>query len=89
VGVRLIGYDLDRPGQNYDGIQKEIKGLGAWWHYLDSTWLVDTSLTVQQVSDRLKAVMDDDDKLLVLNIAGDAYAGWLPPEAWEWIKEHM
>ena len=40
MATMLIGYDLNRPGQNYDDLFDEIKNLGTWWHCLDSTWLV-------------------------------------------------
>jgi hypothetical protein len=40
MGTLLIGYDLDKPGQDYSNLVAEIKRLGAWWHNLDSTWLV-------------------------------------------------
>ena len=85
----LITYDLNKPGQNYDALYDKIKTFGTWWHYLDSTWIVDTNLTAAEVSDQLKSVMDDSDTLLVLNITGDAYAGWLTQDAWKWLKTHV
>ena len=78
----LITYDLNKPGQNYSGLYDEIKGLGSsWWHYLDSTWLVRTSLSANDAADRVKKRIDDSDNLLVLNVTSDSYAGWLPKEA--------
>jgi len=86
----LITYDLNKPGQNYDDLYKEIKGLGAsWWHYLDSTWLVSTNLTADQAASRLLKVLDKSDHVLVLNVTGDDHQGWLPQEAWNWIKKHL
>jgi hypothetical protein len=85
----LITYDLNKPGQKYDDLYEEIKSLGSWWHYLDSTWLVSTSLTTKQASDRLRKVMDDSDNLLVLNVTSDDYSGWLPEKAWEWIRKYL
>jgi hypothetical protein len=32
----LIGYDLNKTGQDYKDLIKAIKLLGAWWHHLDS-----------------------------------------------------
>ena len=55
----VSGYDLDKPGQNYEKVWDEIKSLSsAYWHKLDSTWLVVTSLTATLVRDRVWAVMD-------------------------------
>jgi hypothetical protein len=53
--VYLISYDLNRPGQGYARLYDGIKELGAWWHYLDSTWLVDTNLTSSQIFERLRS----------------------------------
>lgn len=36
----LISYDLINPGQNYPGLIEAIKNLGAWWHNLESVWIV-------------------------------------------------
>lgn len=36
----LVGYDLNRPHQDYGDLIDAIKALGTWWHCLDSTWIV-------------------------------------------------
>lgn len=83
--IYAINYDLKQPGQNYDELFKAIKGLGAWWHYLGSTWLVDTSLTATQVWDRISPHTDKNDRFLIISVTRN-YSGWLPEDAWEWIK---
>lgn len=85
----LITYDLNKPGQDYEGLSEEIKSFGAWWHYLDSTWIVDTNLSVSSAADRIRAKVDSSDHFLVLNITGDASQGWLPQDAWDWISKHV
>ena len=89
MGALLITYDLNRPGQDYEGLFDEIKSLGAWWHYLDSLWIVDTNLTVNSAADRIRARVDTSDHFLVLDVTGDASQGWLPQEAWNWINTHV
>ena len=89
MSALLITYDLNVPGQNYDKLYEKIKGLGSWWHHLVSTWVVDSTLTVGAVNDRLRSVLDDSDSVFVLNITGDTYAGWLTQDAWGWIKNHV
>ncbi len=83
--IYAINYDLKRPGQNYEELYKAIKALGAWWHYLGSTWLVDTSLTAQGVWERLAPHVDKNDFVLVIGVTKD-YQGWLPQEAWDWLN---
>jgi len=86
--VHLITYDLNKPGQNYDELYEAIKSLGSWWHYLDSTWLVDTNLSTQKIFDRIHPKMDSSDYLLIIAVKAD-YQGWLPKDAWDWIKKHL
>lgn len=51
MGTLLIGYDLDKPDQDYSDLIAAIKKLGAWWHHLDSTWLVKSDLTPKEARD--------------------------------------
>lgn len=83
--IYSINYDLKRPGQNYDKLYEAIKSCGDWWHFLGSTWLVDTSLSAQGIWDRLAPHVDKNDFFLVIGITRD-YQGWLSKEAWEWIN---
>jgi len=88
MAVYLVTYDLNAPGKNYDDLYEAIKSLGAWWHYLDSTWLVDTHLSAQSISDKLLSHIDKNDYLLVIKVTNE-YQGWLPQKAWEWMHEHI
>lgn len=85
--VYLISYDLNRPGQTYSSVHNAIKGLGDWCHPLESTWLVDSYLTADQVSERVRSSIDSNDLLLVIGVTRDR-AGFLPKEAWQWLESH-
>ncbi|GAC69413.1 hypothetical protein [Gordonia soli] len=89
MSALLISYDLNKPGQKYDDLYEKIKALGPWWHYLDSTWIVVSSLSPSQALDRLKPALDDSDSVLVVDISGDSYSGWLPQKAWDWLRKHV
>jgi hypothetical protein len=86
----LAGYDLDKPGQNYAGLEAEIKSLGAWWHNLDSTWLVVSGLSCTKVRDRVLATLDANDKVLVVDVSSDS-AAWFgfSEAASQWIKANL
>ena len=86
--VYLVTYDLIKPGQDYFKVHEAIKSCGAWWHFLESTWLVDGHLSATEISTRVRAHIDPNDRLLVVGITAD-YAGWLPQEAWEWINTRV
>ena len=84
--IYAINYDLKKPGQDYKGLYEAIKGCGAWWHYLGSTWLVDTKLNAEGIWKRLEPHFDKNDRALVIGVTRDCQ-GWLPKEAWAWIND--
>ena len=84
--ILLITYDLNKPGQNYNDLYEEIKTAGTWWHHLDSTWIIDTHLSPNDWNERLRKHMDDNDNVLIIEICKN-YQGWLPEDAWKWLRE--
>jgi hypothetical protein len=84
--IYSVNYDLKKPGQNYAPLYEAIKGCGAWWHFLGSTWLLDTALDATGIWRRLQPHVDANDNVLVIGVTKD-YSGQLPPAAWEWIRE--
>ncbi len=84
--IYAINYDLKKPGQNYDSLYTAIKNLGVWWHYLGSTWLVDTNVTASAIWKKLEPHVDKNDSFLIIGVTKD-HAGWLPQKAWDWINE--
>lgn len=84
----IISYDLKLPGRDYTAVYETIKGLGPWCHYLDSTWVVQSNLSIKQVVDRIKENMDNNDYLFVVDITHKDRNGWLPSDAWKWLREH-
>lgn len=84
--IYAINYDLKQPGQNYASLYRAIMSCGVTWHYLDSTWLVETSLDATGITNILAPHIDRDDSVLVIGVTRD-YQGWLPKEAWQWINK--
>jgi len=87
----LIGYDLDKPGEkDYTDLIAAIKILGAWWHHLDSTWIVKSALTHVEVRDVLRPYLSTSDKLLVIDVTSDA-AAWtgFNQRGSNWLKDNL
>lgn len=84
--ILLITYDLNKPGQDYTALYKEIKKAGTWWHHLDSTWIISTNLSPNEWQKRLMKHIDKNDNLLVIEVCKN-YQGWLPEKAWKWLHE--
>lgn len=90
MATLLVGYDLNRPGQDYERLIAALKGEGTWWHHLDSTWLVETDKTAVELRNLLRGFIDDDDELLVIDVSGRNWAGsGFADRAYAWLKKNM
>jgi len=85
--ILLVTYDLVNPGKDYSLLYEALKEAPAWWHYLESTWLIKTNLSPQQWFNKLKPFIDDNDRIFIMEITKN-YQGWLPRKAWDWIHRH-
>ena len=85
--VYLVSYDLRRRRRDYKGLIDELQNSRGWWHYLDSTWLISTQESVEQLAARLTPHFDNNDSLLVIEVRRN-YQGLLPKEAWDWIDQN-
>lgn len=90
--VFSITYDLKQPGRNYSELYDRIKvlaGENGWQHPLESCWIVKVgdAVTVDSVTERLRAAMDAKDSVFVVDITGCPYEGWLPRSFWEWMRK--
>ena len=70
----LISYDLDKPGQNYDGLISRLKQYNAK-RVLMSQWILGSSASALEILKDLRRFMDSNDRILVVETSGDwAYA---------------
>ena len=83
-----ITYDLSAPNRDYSGLYEEIKELGSWWHYLESTWIVVTDKTAKEIWKDLASSIDKDDRLLIIELRNNMH-GWMPTKAWDWINDNV
>ena len=83
-----VSYDLNKSGQNYNALYEELKKSPRWCHPMDSTWLIVTSETAEQLRDRIRKHLDDNDTLLVIKVVRP-YSGWLTKEVWDWLQENI
>lgn len=86
----IIGYDLNKPAQNYTDLIKKIEDtFPTRWHCLDSTWIVKTDLTVAQVRDLLKLKVDASDELLVAKLTGAAAWVGFDDKCSNWLRNNL
>lgn len=85
----LIGYDLNKQGQDYTTLIEKIKKIGLWWHCLDSTWIVKSDNTAVEIRDFLKQFIDNNDELLVVHLSGEAAWKGFSDDCSKWLKDNL
>jgi hypothetical protein len=85
----LVGYDLGNPGRDYDGLSKYLKSFGAWWHNLDSTWLIVTDASAVEVRDGAGEYLDSSDKLLVARVTAPGAWRGIGESGSEWLQKYL
>src|SRR5262249_3518629 len=89
MSTYLVCYDLNKPGQDYSDLINAIKAYGTWWHHLDSTWIIQTNQTAQQIRDNLVAHIDANDELLVVGSSGEGAWSGFNEKGSRWLDDNL
>ncbi|MEK4029303.1 MULTISPECIES: hypothetical protein [Bacillaceae] len=86
----IVTYDLNRPGQRYHNLLKVLRRYPDHHHILKSTFLINTTETTSQISEKIKTagLADANDNYLITKITNPTQ-GWLPKSTWAWINERI
>lgn len=87
--VVIVTYDLNKQGKNYADLSSTLEGLCIdFIRPLKSFWLLNTGVSVEDISAAALKVMDADDRLFVTRLSRDN-AGWLTQAEWDWISSRL
>lgn len=89
MAVQMISYDLKNPGRNYNNLYEAIKGIGSWWHCVESVWLVQANLNSAQIRDLLRPLLDTNDLLVVLAVDENWASIGLSDECNAWLHNNV
>ena len=92
MSAYIIGYDLDKPGQNYPAIENAIIDISNknYWHCLDSTWIIISNLNASAIVTNLNSHLDSNDKLFVSELTRDAaWVGSFSQKCRDWLKTNL
>jgi len=84
----IICLHLTQPPQTYGPLVAELERSFKWWHYVPSVWIVLHYDSLIELANRLRPLIRQPDRLLILPAKGPA-DGWLPADAWHWISENL
>lgn len=85
----IVAYDLIKQGQNYTCITKKLASYPTHWHMQGSVWIIETAQTAVQVRDHLHSCLDQNDKLFVARLEGEAAWIGYPESTSAWIKDRL
>jgi hypothetical protein len=94
MSIFLITWDLNKEKPNYDQArQKLLSYLSRYDHIkdtgLDSVWFVSSSDSAEVVDLGVRANMDSNGRLVVIELLVGHYAGWLSANVCSWIHERL
>lgn len=89
--VYLVSYDLNADTGNYVAVHDAIRSLGESNQCLESSWLVFTQLTEEQMFNQLNPVLGKGDRCFICKIEMPYYWGVTSRGygVWDWLKRHM
>lgn len=59
-----------------DTVSRIVSSLGEAYRAQESLWFLYSDCTKDEISKRVRSVMDNRDQLIVTNVGGVYYAGW-------------
>jgi len=72
VPAYIVEYGLRDPDKTHPRLSKAIKEKYRYWRILEFTWIIEASGSAPQIYDYLEQKIDQNDKLFVCRLAGDA-----------------
>lgn len=68
----------------------KANGVKGWWHYIGSTYIikVENTISAHNISEFIQKLAPKR-KFLTMEVHFTDYNGWLPQDAWDWIKNNQ
>lgn len=89
MNVFVVCYDLIKPHKDYSLLINALKALSTWCHPVDSTWIVPWNGTAASLRDHLKRFIDDNDKIVVLQVAPSWATSGVANDANDWFHRYV
>ena len=86
--VRLITYDLNKPGQNHSKVLAKIKAYSSWAMLSESSYAVRTSDTPSTIFNAFKPLLDQNDTFLVLTLTSP-WTGRASQKVLDWLRDNL
>ncbi|MFZ5794682.1 MAG: hypothetical protein ACOY4B_09485 [Pseudomonadota bacterium] len=88
MATYLVIYDLLSPGQDYSAIHAKIKTYKTWARPTESTWIIVTTKSAEEIRDDIENCIDENYRLLIVKSGTES--------AWtnlrcsnEWLQKNL
>ncbi|MEL9441300.1 hypothetical protein J4X73_01815 [Escherichia coli] len=71
----FVTYDLIKT-KDYPAVHEAIKALGNWAKVTESNWYVNSNFSAEEAAKKVRAAMDNDDKLIVVDASKNQFYGY-------------
>ncbi len=88
----LISYDLGLPEtqSDYVVLSNYLKSLYTFWaRPVKSVWIIKSDKNAAQIRDEIKLGLDQNDKLIVVELSGDWGTSNVSKEVTDWMKNNI
>lgn len=85
----ILSFDRD-DNLDYVAFHKQLTELPnvlTWWHYIKSSYILISDLTSSTELNRQIMAIAPKKRFFLVEINIKNRNGWLPPQAWEWLKK--
>jgi hypothetical protein len=88
----IVNFDR-KPGASYRKFHDDFVNhpeIEKWFHYIRSSYIIETSLTVDELSNHFLGLAEKYDLSkfhIVIGVDLSEVQGWLTPDAWKWLDE--
>jgi predicted NAD/FAD-binding protein len=83
--VYIINYQVANVDSK-NALKSAIKSARSWFNYFENSWIIVSKNNLTYWNSKLSKLMKQDDYLLILEINIENYNGWMPKDAWDWLK---
>lgn len=87
--ARIVAYDLMKEGQNYECLYKKLQAYDTHWHMQRSVWIIVTGKSSKEIRNELSPCLDQNDKLFVGKLSGEAAWYGYGEKVTEWLKNNI
>ena len=86
--IYMVTYDLNTPGQKYEQVLAVLDFIaeGKSYSFWQSSYLIKTDLSSEQILGKLQPYLDSNDKLLIIQVS-DNYSAWLNDEQQDALRK--